>query len=107
MNPRGAYLKKKKNIENVMARRDFLLAINKDPNKISKLDRNSISGQRIFCAFEDKNNRIAAISLNTLKSIANQIFENEKTQFETGFEYLESLRKSALLAISTSDTKKK
>lgn len=100
MTGRGAYLKKAKNIENVQARHDFLIAGIELPDKVGKAVPASLVSQRAFAALNLPALKITPIALNTLKSLANQLFTDPDENGETGFVYLDALRSRLGMALS-------
>lgn len=88
---RGAYQKKNQNIENVRARRDFLTNGIKTPINVDKAAHTSLVSQRSFAALK-LTEKIKPIALNTLKSLANELFTEPDSNGNTGFAYLDALR---------------
>lgn len=89
---RGAYQKKAQNIQNVRARREFLLAGIQAPATVDKASRDALTGQRAFAALELPRRQITPIALNTIKSLSDEIFTEPDDQGRKGFEYLNALR---------------
>lgn len=87
---RGAYQKKAKNIVNVRARHDLLIAGIKTPHSVEKAVHASLVGQRAFAALNLP--KITPIALNTLKSLADELFTDPDGNGNTGFAYLDALR---------------
>ena len=93
MNPRGAYAKKSRNIENVEARHQWCLASLRDPNELSKSCIASLANQRSFAALRVPGTRVQPIALNTLKAIADEILTRHAPDGK-GFSYLDGLRQA-------------
>lgn len=89
---RGAYQKKAQNIVNVRARHDLLIAGIKTPPSVDKAVHASLVGQRVFAALNLPKLKITPIALNTLKSLANELFTDPDGNGSTGFAYLDALR---------------
>ncbi len=89
MNKRGAHQKKARNIDNVSARHDILITALKAPDQVSKVVAKSLVNQRTFAALEISGSNVAPIALNTLKSLANELYAEKS---KSGFEYLDSIR---------------
>lgn len=89
---RGAYQKKAQNIVNVRARHDLLIAGIKAPHSIDKTVHVSLVGQRAFAALNLPKLKIAPVALNTLKSLADELFTEHDGNGSTGFAYLDALR---------------
>ena len=89
---RGAYQKKAQNIENVHARHKFLIEGIKNPSTVDTAVFASLSGQRAFAALELPKRIITPIALNTLKTLANELFTNPDEDGQTGFAYIDALR---------------
>ena len=89
---RGAYLKKAQNIVNVRARHDLLIAGIKTPHSVDKTVHASLVGQRVFAALNLPKFKITPIALNTLKSLADELFTDLDGNNNTGFAYLDALR---------------
>lgn len=102
---RGAYQKKNQNIVNVRARLDLLIVGVKTPHNVDKAVHATLVGQRAFAALSLPKLKITPISLNTLKSLANELFTEPDGNGSTGFAYLDTLRirlgKSLLKASAT------
>lgn len=92
MNTRGAYQKKAQNIENVEARHALLLAGLKGPEQISQSVAKTMAGQRAFCALSLPSSKIAPLSLNTLKSLASELYSQCEEAEGDGFRYFDNLR---------------
>ncbi|MBA3056704.1 MAG: hypothetical protein KJ614_17845 [Gammaproteobacteria bacterium] len=103
---RGAYQRKAQNIVNVRARHDLLIAGIKAPTSIDKTVHASLVGQRAFAALDLPKLKITPIALNTLKSLANQIFIEPNGIGATGFAYFDSLRVKLGLSLSKSTAKR-
>lgn len=97
---RGAYLKREANIKNVKARLDWLLIGISNPKSIKGELSESLNGQREFSSLGIENSEIQSVSLNTLKSIANEYFL-ESIDGLSGFAYLDSLRTKLKILVST------
>ncbi len=91
MNRRGAYVKKDRNIRNVEARHQWLLAGLNAPDQLNDAHIANLAHQRSFAALRVPGTPIRAMALNTLKSIANETLARHAPE-STGFDYLESLR---------------
>lgn len=89
---RGAYQKKAQNILNVRARHDLLIAGIKTPHSVDKAVHASLVGQRTFAALNLPKLKITPIALNTLKSLADELFTDPDGNDRTGFTYLDALR---------------
>lgn len=89
---RGAYQKKAQNILNVRARHEFLLAGILAPTTVDKAARDALAGQRAFATLDLPRQKIAPIALNTIKSLADEIFTEPDEKGRKGFEYLNALR---------------
>lgn len=89
---RGAYQKKAQNILNVRARHDLLIAGIKTPHSVDKAVHASLVGQRAFAALNLPKLKITSIALNTLKSLADELFTNADENGSSGFAYLDALR---------------
>lgn len=89
---RGAYQKKAQNIVNVRARHDLLIAGIKTPHSVDKAAHASLVGQRAFAALNLPKLKITPIALNTLKSLADELFTEPDGNSRTGFVYLDALR---------------
>ncbi|CAE6752856.1 hypothetical protein [Paraburkholderia nemoris] len=92
MNKRGAYQKKAENKENVEARHALLEAGLTSPDKISKYVVMALENQHAFCSLKIPNLKIAPISLNTLKSLAGDLYSKKKGANGNGFVYLDAMR---------------
>lgn len=99
---RGAYQKKAQNILNVRARHDLLIAGIKAPPSVDKAVHASLVGQRAFAALNVPKLKITPIALNTLKSLADQLFIDPDGNGDTGFAYLDALRVRLGLSLSKS-----
>lgn len=99
---RGAYQKKAQNIVNVHARHDLLIAGIKAPLSVDRAVRASLVGQRAFAALDLPKLKITPIALNTLKSLANQLFTDPDDNGDTGFAYIDALRVKLGLSLSKS-----
>jgi hypothetical protein len=93
MNPRGAYSKKSRNIENVQARHEWCLARLYGPSELSKDCIAALTNQRSFAALHVPGSGVQAIALNTLKAIADQILARHAPDGR-GFLYLDGLRQA-------------
>jgi len=89
---RGAYQKKAQNIENVHARHKLLIEGINRPTTVDNTVFASLAGQRAFAALELPKRKITPIALNTLKSLANELFTNPDEDGHTGFAYIDALR---------------
>lgn len=89
---RGAYQKKAQNILNVRARHDLLIAGVKAPSSVDKAVHASLVSQRAFAALDLPKLKITHIALNTLKSLADELFTDPDGNGSTGFAYLDALR---------------
>lgn len=89
---RGAYQKKAQNIVNVRARHDLLIAGIKAPTRVDKAVHPTLAGQRAFAALNLPKLKITPIALNTLKSLADELFTEADGNGSTGFVYLDALR---------------
>lgn len=87
---RGAYKKKQLNIENVLARFELLTDSLATPNNVEKSLYSALVSQRSFAAFSIKGTAIKEISLNTLKSISDEVLGSVETK--DGFLLLDQLR---------------
>ncbi|CAJ0691919.1 hypothetical protein [Ralstonia wenshanensis] len=92
MNKLGAYKKKEKNVLSVQARHDLLIAALNDPSSVKAPVVAALSGQRKFAKFSVESAGISPISLNTLKSLANELYPLGDEQGNLGFAYLDSMR---------------
>jgi hypothetical protein len=93
MNPRGAYAKKSRNIENVQARYQWCLTHLRDPKTLSEDDITALSSQRSFAALAVPGSPVQPIALNTLKAIAHETLAQHSPDGE-GFLYLDGLRQA-------------
>lgn len=91
MNKRGAYQKRARNVENIEARHALLIKKIISPDKVSRVLAESIICQRKFAALTIPGTNITSIALNTMKSLANQIFATQSEGY-AGFEYFDNLR---------------
>jgi len=98
---RGAYLKKEANIKNIEARLDWLLSGIANPKMLTIVEQKALSSQRQFAKFAIQKSVIQSISLNTLKSIANEILDG-KADGSSGFDYMDSLRSKLRLLVTQS-----
>ncbi len=89
---RGAYQKKAQNIVNVRARNDLLIAGTKTPHSVDKAVHASLVSQRGFAALSLPKLKITPISLNTLKSLTDELFTDPDGNGSTGFAYFDALR---------------
>jgi len=89
---RGAYQKKAQNISNVRARHELLIAGIKTPHSVDKALHASLVGQRAFAALNLPKLKIMPIALNTLKSLAEELFSDPDENGSTGFAYIDALR---------------
>lgn len=89
---RGAYQKKAQNIVNVRARHDLLIAGIKSPTRVDMAVHPSLAGQRPFAALNLPTLKITPISLNTLKSLADELFTDPDMNGRIGFAYIDALR---------------
>ncbi|MHB8949790.1 MAG: hypothetical protein ACYC4S_12090 [Rhodoferax sp.] len=99
---RGAYQKKAQNVVNVRARHDLLIAGIKAPLSVDKAVHASLVSQRAFAALDLPKLKITPIALNTLKSLANQVFTDPDGIGNTGFAYFDALRVRLGLALTKS-----
>lgn len=108
---RGAVQKKALNILNVRARHDLLIAGIKTPPCVDKAVPASLVSQRAFAALNLPKLKIMPIALNTLKSLADELFTQPDENGKTGFSYLDALRvrlgKSIMEAAATRTVKAK
>jgi hypothetical protein len=93
MNPRGAYSKKSRNIENVQARHEWCLARLYDPNELSEGLIAALTNQRSFAALQVSGSGVHPMALNTLKAIADEILSRHAPDGK-GFLYLDGLRQA-------------
>ncbi len=89
---RGAQQKKAQNIVNVRARHDLLIAGIKTPHRVDKAVHASLAGQRAFAALNLPKLKITPVALNTVKSLADELFTDHDGNGSTGFAYLDALR---------------
>lgn len=89
---RGAYQKKAQNILNVRARHDLLLHGINAPASVDKAVHAFLVGQRAFAALDLPRLKITPLSLNTIKSLSDEIFIDPDAAGRKGFEYLNFLR---------------
>lgn len=89
---RGAYQQKAQNILSVRARHELLIAGITAPLSVDKAVQVSLVGQRAFSALNLPKLKVTPIALNTLKSLADELFTNADGNGSTGFAYLDSLR---------------
>jgi hypothetical protein len=89
---RGAQQKKAQNIVNVRARHDLLIAGIKTPHSVDKAVHATLAGQRAFAALNLPKLKITPIALNTLKSLADELFTDPDGNGSTGFAYVDALR---------------
>lgn len=102
----GAYKKKAQNIKNVRARHNLLVAGIKTPLGVNKEVHASLAGQRAFAALNLPKLEITPIALNTLKSLANELFIVADEGGRTGFAYLDAMRvRLQLLLSEAADTR--
>lgn len=99
-NKLGAYKKKKANIDNLLEREKLLLRGIESPKDVTKSLADSLIAQKRFARFKDEKNNITPLSLNTMKSISEEIFRTEKAGV-AGFKYLDGLRKFLCKQIKT------
>lgn len=99
---RGAYQKKAQNVVNVRARHDLLIAGIKAPLSVDKAVHASLVSQRAFAALDLPKLKITPIALNTLKSLANQVFTDPDGIGNTGFAYFDALRVRLGLSLTKS-----
>lgn len=92
MNKRGAYQRKARNIENVQARHALLVAGLKSPELVSQSVTKMVTGQRVFCTLSLPGSKIEPLSLNTLKSLADEVYSQVADADGQGFQYLDNLR---------------
>lgn len=101
MNNRGAYQKKALNLENVEARHALLLSGLSASGKLSKPIIQALAGQRAFSALSLPSTKIEPISLNTLKTLANELYSHLADADGDGFGYLDKLRMRLKAQIAT------
>lgn len=89
---RGAYQKKAQNILNVRARHDLLINGIRIPASVDKAVRATLAGQRAFAALDLPRLKITPISLNTIKSLSDELFTESDGEGRKGFAYLDALR---------------
>jgi hypothetical protein len=92
MNKRGAYQKKARNIDNLRARRDLLVSALNSSVTLPKAVLPALAGQRSFAALSIPKLKINAMALNTMKSLAAEVFVEPDGNGDKGFAYLDSLR---------------
>jgi hypothetical protein len=92
VNKLGAYQKKARNIENVEARHALLLAGLKSPERVSLAVAKTLTGQRTFAALTLPSGKIEPLSLNTLKTLAGELYAKKEGANGDGFGYLDGLR---------------
>lgn len=91
MKKRGAYLKKAANIDNVIARNTLLVAGLKNPESVNDFVVKALNNQRSFAALAIVGSKIQPIALNTLKTLANEIYPDSQNSTK-GFTDLDNLR---------------
>lgn len=106
MNKLGAYKKKEQNALNVQARHDLLVAALSDPSSVKAPVVAAVSGQRNFAKLSVEKMGIYSISLNTLKSLANELYPLGDGHGNVGFAYLDSLRLRLNEALQREETEK-
>lgn len=89
---RGAYQEKAKNIENVRARHKLLIDGIEQPAKLNKAVHATLVGQRAFAALSLPDSKIMSIALNTIKSLADELYTKPDKDGRTGFAHLDALR---------------
>lgn len=89
----GAYKKKKANVDNLLEREKLLLRGLESPKDVTKPLADSLIGQKKFANFKDEKNNITPLSLNTIKSISEEIFSTDEAG-AAGFKYIDGLRKT-------------
>jgi hypothetical protein len=77
-NKLGAYKKKKANIDNLLEREQLLLRGLEALKDVTRSLSDSLIGQKKFANFKDEKNNITPLSLNTIKSISEEIFSKNK-----------------------------
>jgi hypothetical protein len=92
MNKDGAYKRKAANLKNVKARYELLVNGLACPTKVSQTVARALSGQRAFCALSIANSKIRPIALNTLKTLAKELYAVEAGPDENGFALLDRMR---------------
>jgi len=92
MNNRGAYQKKARNIANIRARYELLVNGIKTPASLSKAVLPFLAGQRAFASLDLPNLNISPIALNTLKSLAGELYSEADGNGNKGFAHLNFLR---------------
>jgi hypothetical protein len=90
---RGAYGKKLRNVENIRARHEWLVAALEDPKQVPATLVPYLSSQRRFTQMKVDGTAIRPISLNTLKSIADETLSSEAADGK-GFSHLDRLREA-------------
>lgn len=104
-NKLGAYKKKKKNIENILARKQLLINNIMKPECVTKALADSLCGQKKFANLNVVNTSITPLSLNTLKSISEELFKKDEYEI-SGFEYFDNLRKELLKLVRSKKSKR-
>jgi hypothetical protein len=99
-NKLGAYKKKKANIDNLLEREKLLLRGLENPKNITRSLSDSLIGQKKFANLKDEKNNIPPLSLNTIKSISEEIFSKGEDGVD-GFEYFDGLRKKLLKLVTS------
>jgi hypothetical protein len=89
-NKRGAFRKHDRNVQNVVARHQYLVDAIDDPKKLKGDLKSFLLNQRAFASFSLINSPIETISLNTLKSVSNDLYKDEIPL--GGFKYFDGLR---------------
>lgn len=92
MSRRGAYQKKEKNVLNVRARHNFLINGIALPASVEKSLHAALVGQRVFAALDLPKLGITPIALNTMKSLAEELFIEPDGDGLKGFDHLNALR---------------
>jgi hypothetical protein len=91
----GAYKKKKQSVDNIIERQKLLIKSIKNPEGVNKVLAHSLKGQKQFANLNIEKTSINPLSLNTVKSISEEIFSGNEYEI-SGFEYFNNLRKTLL-----------
>lgn len=97
---RGAYQKKAQNIVSVRARHLLLIDGIKTPASVHKDAYAALGGQRAFAALNLPRLKITPVALNTLKTLADELFAEPDGDGRTGFAYLNALRVRLVRSLS-------
>jgi len=92
MNNKGAYKKKARNLNNVIARRDLLVSCIECPDDVSPILAKCLKSQRAFASLH-LGETIYPLSKNTIETLANELFS---ANGENGYKYFDSLRLNLL-----------